>query len=118
MRKLRAIRHPDILKFMDVTESDSTIFIMTERVKPLQTALRAMAFHGQREKEEWLIWGLHRISVRWRIFLQPSFHLILHFYRWHSRSSMNLRLLYTETYVSTQFLYLQLGNGSWAVLKF
>jgi len=63
LRKLRIIRHPDVLKFMDVVESDSAILIMTERVKPLQTALQAMPVRGQQEKEEWLLWGLHRVSV-------------------------------------------------------
>lgn len=63
LRKLRTIRHPDILKFMDVVESDSAIFIMTERVRPLQTALQAMPPRGAQEKEEWLLWGLHRVSV-------------------------------------------------------
>ncbi|KAL4074349.1 armadillo-type protein [Scleroderma yunnanense] len=63
LRKLRTIRHPDVLKFMDVVESDSTIFVMTEQVKPLQTALQAMPVRGRQEKEEWLLWGLHRVSV-------------------------------------------------------
>lgn len=63
LRKLRTIRHPDILKFMDVVESDSAIFIMTERVKPLQTALQTMPPRGPQEREEWLLWGLHRVSV-------------------------------------------------------
>ncbi|KAI6044640.1 armadillo-type protein [Pisolithus marmoratus] len=63
LRKLRTIRHPDILKFMDVVESDSAIFIMTERVRPLQNALQAMPSRGSQEREEWLLWGLHRISV-------------------------------------------------------
>ncbi|KAG9316152.1 hypothetical protein JVU11DRAFT_3835 [Chiua virens] len=38
LRKLRTngtIRHPDVLKFMDVVESETTIFIITERVRPL-----------------------------------------------------------------------------------
>lgn len=37
---------------------------MTERVRPLNAALSERAGKGAKEKEEWLIWGLHRISVR------------------------------------------------------
>ncbi|KAH7888422.1 hypothetical protein F5I97DRAFT_1852549 [Phlebopus sp. FC_14] len=63
LRKLRTIRHPDVLKFMDVVESDSAILIMTERVRPLPAALQAWASKGTQEREDWLLWGLHRISV-------------------------------------------------------
>ncbi|KAF9219571.1 ARM repeat-containing protein [Gyrodon lividus] len=63
LRKLRTIRHPDVLKFMEVVESDSAILIMTERVRPLTVALQAWAPKGQQEREDWLLWGLHRISV-------------------------------------------------------
>ncbi|KAF9070890.1 ARM repeat-containing protein [Rhodocollybia butyracea] len=63
LRKLRTIRHPDILKFMDVVESDTTILIMTERVRPLDAVLQAWSTKGTQEKEDWILWGLHRISV-------------------------------------------------------
>ncbi|KAG7090905.1 hypothetical protein E1B28_009982 [Marasmius oreades] len=63
LRKLRTIRHPDVLKFMDVVETDTTIHIMTERVRPLQSALQLWTSKSVREKEDWLLWGLHRISV-------------------------------------------------------
>ncbi|KAG1758923.1 armadillo-type protein [Suillus occidentalis] len=60
---LRTIRHPDVLRFIDVVESDSTICIMTERVRPLPLALFQSSSSVPREREDWLIWGLHRISV-------------------------------------------------------
>ncbi|KAG1837506.1 hypothetical protein DFJ58DRAFT_734319 [Suillus subalutaceus] len=63
LRKLRTIRHPDVLKFIDVVESDSAICIMTERVRPLPLALSQSSSNVPREREDWLIWGLHRISV-------------------------------------------------------
>ncbi|SJK97742.1 uncharacterized protein ARMOST_00995 [Armillaria ostoyae] len=63
LRKLRTTRHPDVLKFLDAVESDSITYIMTERVRPLQTVLQSWSTKGQQEKEDWLIWGLHRISV-------------------------------------------------------
>ncbi|KAJ7594647.1 hypothetical protein C8J56DRAFT_927286, partial [Mycena floridula] len=63
LRKLRTIRHPDVLKFMDAVESDNMIYIMTERVRPLRPDLQARQTKGSQEKEDWLLWGLHRISV-------------------------------------------------------
>lgn len=64
LRKLRTIRHPDVLKFMDVVESETAILIMTERVRPLSAALQVRESKSQQERQDWLLWGLHRISVR------------------------------------------------------
>ncbi|KAG9310689.1 hypothetical protein JVU11DRAFT_9282 [Chiua virens] len=63
LRKLRTIRHPDVLKFMDVIESETAIFIMTECVQPLSAMLQAWASKSQQERHDWLLGGLHRISV-------------------------------------------------------
>ncbi|OAX38865.1 ARM repeat-containing protein [Rhizopogon vinicolor AM-OR11-026] len=63
LRKLRSIRHPDVLRFIDVVESDSAICIMTERVRPLPLALSGSSSKAAHEREDWLLWGLHRISV-------------------------------------------------------
>ena len=72
LRKLRTIRHPDVLRFMDVVETDSTIHIMTERVRPLAPALTEYSQKAAQEREDWLLWGLHRISVRLSAFLLTS----------------------------------------------
>ena len=64
LRKLRTIRHPDVLKFLDAVETDSTIHIMTERVRPLSSAIQDRASKTAQEKEDWLLWGLHRVAVR------------------------------------------------------
>ncbi|KAF8332636.1 armadillo-type protein [Cantharellus anzutake] len=63
LRKLRTIRHPDVLKFIGVVENDTTIYIMTERVRPLGVSLSALGDKSPTSKEEWLIWGLHRITI-------------------------------------------------------
>ncbi|KAF9467357.1 armadillo-type protein [Collybia nuda] len=73
LRKLRTTRHPDVLKFMDAVETDTNIYIMTERVRPLQTALQAWTSRDSREKEDWLLWGLHRISVALAFLNDPCF---------------------------------------------
>lgn len=63
LRKLRSTRHPDVLKFMDAVETDTIIYIMTERVRPLQYVLQSWRGRNAKEREDWLFWGLHRISV-------------------------------------------------------
>ncbi|KAI0829897.1 ARM repeat-containing protein [Trametes gibbosa] len=63
VRKLRTVRHPDVLKFMEVVETDTTIHIMTERVRPLGPAIREWQNKSTEEREAWLVWGLHRVSV-------------------------------------------------------
>ncbi|KAH9940496.1 uncharacterized protein BXZ73DRAFT_42907 [Epithele typhae] len=63
LRKLRTVRHPDVLKFMEVVETDTTIHIMTERVRPLGPAITEWQSKSAQERESWLVWGLHRISI-------------------------------------------------------
>ncbi|KAH8108102.1 hypothetical protein BXZ70DRAFT_36637 [Cristinia sonorae] len=63
LRKLRTIRHPDVLKFLDVVETDTTICIMTERVRPLASAIQERTSKLAQEREDWLLWGLHRIAI-------------------------------------------------------
>ena len=77
LRKLKTTRHPDVLKFMDAVETDTTIYIMTERVRPLQSVLKTWSSREPHQREDWLLWGLHRISV---CFISPS---PLHF-KWRS----------------------------------
>ncbi|KAF7375945.1 Protein kinase domain-containing protein [Mycena sanguinolenta] len=63
LRKLRTTRHPDVLKFLDAVETETTIHIMTERVRPLQVVLQTWGSRGAQEREDYLLWGLHRVSV-------------------------------------------------------
>ncbi|KAI0248189.1 armadillo-type protein [Lactifluus subvellereus] len=62
LRNLRVTRHPDILKFMDAVEADGIIYIMTERVKPLSAELSSWEATPTKDKQDWLVWGLHRIT--------------------------------------------------------
>ncbi|KAL6308201.1 ARM repeat-containing protein [Sparassis latifolia] len=63
LRKLRTVRHPDVLRFMDAVETDNTVYIMTERVRPLSSAIQEWTSKGAREREDWIVWGLHTVSV-------------------------------------------------------
>lgn len=49
---------------MDAVEADGTIYIMTERVKPLSTELSSLETTSVKDKQDWILWGLHRITVR------------------------------------------------------
>ncbi|KAG2029916.1 hypothetical protein BDR03DRAFT_829450, partial [Suillus americanus] len=58
LQKLRIVRHPDVLRFIDVVESDSAICMMTEQVRPLPRALSQSTSNVPCEREDWLILGL------------------------------------------------------------
>ncbi|KAI0688043.1 armadillo-type protein [Cytidiella melzeri] len=62
-RKLRITRHPDVLKFIDSVETDVTVYIMTERVRPLSLAIQDWTSKSDKAREDWLLWGLHRLSI-------------------------------------------------------
>jgi SCY1-like protein 1 len=49
---------------MDVVEADGTIYIMTERVRPLSEELSSWEAKPVKDRQDWLLWGLHRITVR------------------------------------------------------
>ncbi|KAF9792518.1 ARM repeat-containing protein [Thelephora terrestris] len=63
LKKLRTTRHPDVLRFIDAVTTDATIYIMTERVRPLSSALDGWSSKTAKVREAWLLWGLHRIAV-------------------------------------------------------
>lgn len=63
-----------MLKYIDAVESDSSIFIVTERVRPLVGAEELGK--GQSGKDDWVVWGVHRISVR---SLVPFSFSLFHF---------------------------------------
>ncbi|WVR00194.1 hypothetical protein IAU59_007336 [Kwoniella sp. CBS 9459] len=72
LKKLRTIRHPDVVKYIDSVETETHIYIAMERVRPLQGVLRdwetggALAGSGSTKgkgKEEWIGWGVKSIST-------------------------------------------------------
>ncbi|GAA5978305.1 hypothetical protein JCM10908_004306 [Rhodotorula pacifica] len=60
-RKLRALRHPNILKFLDGSESDSAIWIITEPVQSLAGLLDAAGGTGALADES-KVYGLLHVS--------------------------------------------------------
>ncbi|OXC70667.1 hypothetical protein AYX13_00645 [Cryptococcus neoformans] len=70
LKKLRTIRHPDIIRYIDSVETETHIYIATERVRPLEGVLRdwetggALASGASRAKgkENWIGWGVRSVS--------------------------------------------------------
>lgn len=56
-RKLRTLRHPGVIKVLDVIENETHIYIATEKVTPL-------SWHTKRKSlsEETIKWGLYTVS--------------------------------------------------------
>ncbi|PVI07752.1 ARM repeat-containing protein [Periconia macrospinosa] len=57
LRKLRTLRHPGVVKVLDTVETESYIYIATERLSPL-------SWHVKRKSltEETAKWGLHNVA--------------------------------------------------------
>ncbi|KAL7418377.1 Nuclear aminoacylation-dependent tRNA export pathway component [Cryptotrichosporon argae] len=70
LKKMRTIRHPDVIKYIDSVETETHVYIATEQVRPLEGVLRdwepggALAGAKNKEaKEAWLGWGVKSIST-------------------------------------------------------
>lgn len=57
LRKFKTLRHPGIVKVLDTIETDTLIYIATERITPLNWSTRRKAL-----AEESLKWGLHNVA--------------------------------------------------------
>ncbi|KAA1077660.1 hypothetical protein PGT21_015179 [Puccinia graminis f. sp. tritici] len=71
LKKLRSLRHPDILKFIDGTETDSAVYIITEKVSSLSVKLDQLKMSDQ-TAVEWKIWGLSRIVATLKFLNGPG----------------------------------------------
>ncbi|KAL3334466.1 hypothetical protein AABB24_030945 [Solanum stoloniferum] len=69
VKRLRTVRHPNILSFLYSTEAETfdgsttkvTIYIVTEPVMPLSEKLNELGLKGN-QRDEYYAWGLHRIA--------------------------------------------------------
>lgn len=69
VKRLRTVRHPNILSFLHSTEDEIidgsstkvTIYIVTEPVMPLAEKMKELALQGT-QRDEYYAWGLHRIA--------------------------------------------------------
>ncbi|MBA0566499.1 hypothetical protein Golob_011310, partial [Gossypium lobatum] len=69
VKRLRTVRHPNILSFLHSTEVESfdgssskvTIYIVTEPVMPLSEKIKELSLEGT-QRDEYYAWGLHQIA--------------------------------------------------------
>ncbi|THX13206.1 ARM repeat-containing protein [Aureobasidium pullulans] len=57
LRKFRTLRHPGVVKVLDTVETDTYIYIATERITPLAWKTKRKAI-----SEESIKWGLHNVA--------------------------------------------------------
>ena len=81
LKKLRTIRHPDVVKYVDSVETETHVYIATERVRPLQGVLRDWTTGGAlsqgkgKGREDWISWGLRSVAVSFdHVARAPSLH--------------------------------------------
>ncbi|KAF4354571.1 hypothetical protein F8388_019568 [Cannabis sativa] len=69
VKRLRTVRHPNILSFLHSTETETfdgsttkvTIYIVTEPVMPLSEKIKELGLEGT-QRDEYFAWGLHQIA--------------------------------------------------------
>ncbi|XP_027040753.1 N-terminal kinase-like protein isoform X3 [Pocillopora damicornis] len=60
LRRLKTLRHPNIVRYIDGLESDTVIYLVTEPVQPLEVLLS----EDENSKADFAIsWGLHQITA-------------------------------------------------------
>ncbi|KXJ73190.1 hypothetical protein RP20_CCG016312 [Aedes albopictus] len=63
VKRLKTLRHPSILQFLDSLETDKVLYVATEQVEPLGTYCERQAGDGP-QRDLYLAWGIFQITVR------------------------------------------------------
>ncbi|XP_055524243.1 N-terminal kinase-like protein isoform X2 [Wyeomyia smithii] len=61
VKRLKTLRHPSILQFLDSLETDKVLYVATEQVEPLGTYFEKLTGEGP-QKELSLAWGIFQIT--------------------------------------------------------
>ncbi|RVE55334.1 hypothetical protein evm_000232 [Chilo suppressalis] len=61
LKKLKTMRHPSLLHYLDSCETEKCLYVATEYVEPLVTHIEDMKLEGQ-QKELFLAWGIFQIT--------------------------------------------------------
>eukprot|EP00080_Pristionchus_pacificus_P017233 PDM77253.1 cash-1 [Pristionchus pacificus] len=59
-QKLKTMRHPNILTYVDSLEVDSTLYLVTEQCKPLSVYMRDVDLTNE-QRESVVAWGIYQI---------------------------------------------------------
>uniref|UniRef100_A0A7N6FCJ0 N-terminal kinase-like protein n=1 Tax=Anabas testudineus TaxID=64144 RepID=A0A7N6FCJ0_ANATE len=73
-KRMKTLRHPNILAYVDGLETEKSLYLVTEQVIPLAIHLKAQAEKGGAGELE-ISWGLHQI-VKALSFLVNDCHLL------------------------------------------
>lgn len=68
VKRLKTLRHPSILQFLDSLETDKVLYVATEQVEPLGTHFEKQAGEGP-QRELYMAWGIFQITVGNALFL-------------------------------------------------
>lgn len=63
IKRLKTLRHPSVLTYLDSYESDKILYLATEHVEPLATHLQKLSLEGP-QKDLYVAWGIFQITVR------------------------------------------------------
>nr|XP_015837072.1 PREDICTED: N-terminal kinase-like protein [Tribolium castaneum] len=61
VKRLKTLRHPSILTYLDSYESDKVLYLATEHVEPLASHLEKLTIEGA-QKDLYIAWGLFQIT--------------------------------------------------------
>ncbi|CAK1552241.1 unnamed protein product [Leptosia nina] len=61
LKRLKTIRHPSLLHYLDSCETEKCLYVATEVVKPLSKHIEDMKLEGQ-QRELFLAWGIFQIT--------------------------------------------------------
>ncbi|XP_071453913.1 N-terminal kinase-like protein isoform X4 [Hetaerina americana] len=61
VKRLKSLRHPSILTYLDSLESDKVLYLATEYVEPLETHLTQLSKDGN-QRDLYLSWGIFQIT--------------------------------------------------------
>ncbi|XP_062700998.1 N-terminal kinase-like protein isoform X1 [Aedes albopictus] len=61
VKRLKTLRHPSILQFLDSLETDKVLYVATEQVEPLGTYCERQAGDGP-QRDLYLAWGIFQIT--------------------------------------------------------
>ncbi|KAI7690161.1 hypothetical protein SSS_04948 [Sarcoptes scabiei] len=62
LKRIKTLRHPSILSYLDSLETEKYIVIVTEHVEPLTSFLKRMSDWSEKQKELALSWGILSVS--------------------------------------------------------
>lgn len=65
MKRLKTLRHPSVLQYLDSCETDKMLYVATEYVQPLGIYLETVDRESQ-QNDLYLAWGIFQITVSTR----------------------------------------------------